>query len=74
MRRIILVVALSLIVAAMMVVSAMPAFAGPKSQNSCGASNLNIEVPPGQGENRGDEFDDCGFRNNKHGVPPGHTV
>ena len=31
----------------MVVVSAMPAFAGPKSQNSCGASNPNIGVPAG---------------------------
>jgi hypothetical protein len=58
----------------MVVVSAMPAFAGPKSQNSCGASNPNIEVPPGQG-NRGDEFEDCGVRNNPNfeegEFPPG---
>ena len=70
MRRILLVVALTLIVAAMMVVSAMPAFAGPKSANSCGASNPNIGVPA---NDKGDEFENCGFRNNPNypGIPPG---
>jgi hypothetical protein len=73
----VVVLTMALVMAAMMLAMAMPAFAQPGgSENSCGASNPNIAVPPGQGDNRvgpeGDEFLDCGFRNNPHHVPPGH--
>jgi hypothetical protein len=78
-RRMVLLLVTALVVVAMMsvaVMAATPAFAqGPGgSENSCGASNPNIGVPAGPPEeNKGDEFDDCGFRNNPHisGVPPG---
>ena len=73
MRRIITVVVVALVMAAMMLAVAMPAFAQPGgSENSCGASNPNIGVPAGPPPEKGDEFDDCGFRNNPHGGPPGH--
>ena len=73
MRRIITVVVVALVMAAMMLAMAMPAFAQGGSENSCGASNPNIGVPAGPPENKGDEFADCGFRNNPHigGIPPG---
>ena len=76
MRRIITVVVVALVMAAMMLAMAMPAFAQGGSENSCGASNPNIGVPAGpppvKGE-EGEEFEDCGFRNNPHisGIPPG---
>jgi hypothetical protein len=77
MRRIITVVVVALVMAAMMLAVAMPVFAQPGgSENSCGASNPNIGVPAGpppvKGE-EGEEFEDCGFRNNPHisGIPPG---
>ena len=72
MRRIITVVVVALVMAAMMLAMAMPAFAQGGSENSCGASNPNIGVPAGPPPEKGDEFDDCGFRNNPHHVPPGH--
>ena len=72
MRRIITVVVVALVMAAMMLAVAMPAFAQGGSENSCGASNPNIGVPAGPPPEKGDEFDDCGFRNNPHGGPPGH--
>jgi hypothetical protein len=72
MRRIITVVVLALVMGAMMVAMAMPAFAQGGSANSCGAANPNIGVPAGPPENKGAEFEDCGFRNNPHGGPPGH--
>jgi len=72
MRRIITVVVVALVMGAMMLAMAMPAFAQPGgSESSCGASNPNIDVPAHPG-NKGDEFEDCGFRNNPHGGPPGH--
>jgi hypothetical protein len=71
MRRIITVVVVGLVMAAMMLAMAMPAFAQGGSENSCGAANPNIDVPAHPG-NKGDEFEDCGFRNNPHHVPPGH--
>ena len=78
-RRMVLLLVTALVVVAMMsvaVMAATPAFAqGPGgSENSCGASNPNIGVPAGPPENKGDEFADCGFRNNPHigGIPPGH--
>jgi hypothetical protein len=72
MRRIMLLVTVALVMAAMMVAMAMPAFAQPGgSENSCGASNPNIGFPP-YPTNKGEEFADCGFRNNPHGGPPGH--
>jgi hypothetical protein len=61
--------------AVMMLAMAMPAFAQGGSENSCGASNPNIGVPAGPPENKGEEgeeFLDCGFRNNPHHVPPPH--
>ncbi len=77
MRRILLVVTVALVMAAMMLAMAMPAFAQGGSENSCGASNPDIgEFPPNRfnkGEETGSgEFEDCGFRNNPHGGPPGH--
>ena len=74
MRRIITVVVVALVMGAMMLAMAMPAFAQGGSENSCGASNPNIGVPAGPPEPaKGEEFEDCGFRNNPHisGVPPG---
>ena len=72
MRRIITVVVVALVMAAMMLAMAMPAFAQGGSENSCGAANPNIGVPAGPPPVKGDEFDDCGFRNNPNGTPPGH--
>jgi hypothetical protein len=74
-RRAFLVLAVALVMAAMVVAMAMPALAQPGgSENSCGASNPNIGVPAGPPPEKGDEFEDCGFRNNPHGGPPGHEV
>jgi hypothetical protein len=70
MRRIITVVVVALVMAAMMLAMAMPVFAQGGSENSCGAANPNIDVPAHPG-NKGDEFLDCGFRNNPNGTPPG---
>jgi hypothetical protein len=70
MRRIITVVVVALVMAAMMLAMAIPAFAQGGSENSCGAANPNIDVPAHPG-NKGDEFEDCGFRNNPNGTPPG---
>jgi hypothetical protein len=72
MRRIITVVVVALVMGAMMLAMAMPAFAQGGSENSCGAANPNIGVPAGPPPVKGDEFDDCGFRNNPNGTPPGH--
>ncbi len=73
MRRLLVVLTMALVMAAMMLAMAMPAFAQPGgSENSCGASNPNIGVPAGPPPEKGDEFEDCGFRNNPHGGPPGH--
>ena len=72
MRRIITVVVVALVMGAMMLAMAMPAFAQGGSENSCGAANPNIGVPAGPPPEKGDEFDDCGFRNNPNGTPPGH--
>jgi hypothetical protein len=75
MRRIITVGVVALVMAAMMLAMAMPAFAQGGSENSCGASNPNIGVPAGPPNVKGEEgaeFEDCGFRNNPHGGPPGH--
>ena len=74
MRRIITVVVVALVMGAMMLAMAMPAFAQGGSENSCGASNPNIGVPAGPPPEKGDEFEDCGFRNNPNGTPPGHQV
>ena len=65
---------LALLVAAVMMFTMSlsgAAFAQGGSENSCGAANPNIDVPAHHG-NKGDEFEDCGFRNNPHGGPPGH--
>ncbi len=76
MRRIMLVVTVALVMAAMMVAMAMPAFAQPGgSENSCGVSNPNIDAPAGPPwEAKYNEFyeEGCGLRNNPHGGPPGH--
>ena len=74
MRRILVLVTVALVMAAMMLVMAMPVFAQGGSENSCGASNPNIGVPAGPPENKGEEFFDCGLRNNPHGGPPGHEA
>jgi hypothetical protein len=75
-RRMVLLLVTALVVVAMMsvaVMAATPAFAQPGgSENSCGASNPNIGVPAGPPPVKGEEFEDCGFRNNPHGGPPGH--
>ena len=72
MRRIIMLVTVALVMAAMMVAMAMPAFAAPKggqsNDKSCGASNPDIAVPPGQ---TNEDLGECGFQNNPHGGPPG---
>ena len=67
---------LAMVMLVMMLATSPAAFAqGPGgSENSCGASNPEIGVPAGPPDAaKGDEFDDCGFRNNPHisGVPPG---
>jgi hypothetical protein len=72
MRRIITVVVVALVMAAMMLAMAMPAFAQGGSENSCGASNPNIGDFPPNRENKEEsgQFVDCGFRNNPNFVPP----
>jgi hypothetical protein len=71
-----LLVTVALVMAAMMLAMAMPAFAQGGSENSCGASNPNIGFPPSI-FNKGEEFftEGCGFRNNPNYVagefPPG---
>jgi hypothetical protein len=75
MRRLLVVLTVALVMAAMMLAMAMPAFAQPGgSENSCGASNPNIGHPPHPG-NKGEEFGSCGVENNpnyKEGeFPPG---
>jgi hypothetical protein len=66
---------LAMVMLVMMLATSPAAFAQPGgSENSCGASNPNIGVPAGPPEPaKGEEFEDCGFRNNPHisGVPPG---
>ncbi len=64
---------LAMVMLVMMLATSPAAFAQPGgSENSCGASNPNIGVPAGPPPVKGEEFEDCGFRNNPHGVPPGH--
>ena len=67
---------LAMVVLVMMLATSPAAFAQPGgSENSCGASNPNIGVPAGPPNVKGEEgaeFEDCGFRNNPHGGPPGH--
>jgi hypothetical protein len=70
------VLSMALVMAAMMLAMALPAFGQPGgSEHSCGASNPNIGVPAGPPETKAEEFFDelCGFRNNPHesGIPPG---
>ena len=72
-RRIVLLLATTLLAAAMMTATATSAFAGEKSEESCGASNPKIDEPSEKGH-KGKEFEDCGFRNNPNegkGFPPG---
>jgi hypothetical protein len=71
--RIVLLLAATLVAAVMMTATATLAFAGEKSEESCGASNPKIDEPSEKGK-KGKEFDDCGFRNNPNeekGFPPG---
>jgi len=75
MRRILMVLSVAALMAAMMVASAMPALAQPedtpeKSQNSCVAPNPNIGSPPSRFNKTEEEFADCGMRNNPQGGPP----
>ena len=63
-RRIVLLLAATLVAAAMVIATATSAFAGEKSEESCGASNPKIDVPAGPPSEKGKEFQDCGFRNN----------
>jgi hypothetical protein len=76
-RMVLLLVAALVVVAmtmAMMAATATSAFAGEKSEESCGASNPKIDAPagpPSEKGNKGKEFEDCGFRNNPHGGPVG---
>jgi hypothetical protein len=76
MKRILLVITVALVMAAMMLAMAMPAFAQPGgSENSCGASNPNIDAPADH-PNKGGEWYNCGFRNSPHksgGAPPGQA-
>ena len=71
-RRMILLLVTALVAAAMVVATSTVAFAQPGgSENSCGASNPNIGVPAGPPPEKGEEFFDCGLRNNPLGGPPG---
>jgi hypothetical protein len=82
-RRIVLLLVAALVVVAMtmamMAATATSAFAGEKSEESCGASNPKIDAPAGPPSNKGNkgkEFQDCGFRNNpieEKGFPPGQN-
>ena len=58
MRRIIMLGVVALVMAAMMLAMALPAFAGPKSENSCGNANPKCAAQSGQG------LGDCGVENN----------
>jgi hypothetical protein len=60
MRRIIMLVTVVLVMAAMMLAMAMPAFAGPKSQNSCGKANPQFPANSGSPP----DLDYCGVENN----------
>jgi hypothetical protein len=63
----------AMVVLVMMLATSPAAFAQPGgSENSCEASNPNIGVPAGPPPEKGDEFHDCGFRNNPHHFPPAH--
>ena len=66
-RRMVLLLAATLVAAEMVIATATSAFAGEKSEESCGASNPKIDAPAGPPINKGNkgkEFQDCGFRNN----------
>jgi hypothetical protein len=64
MRRILLLVTVALVMVAMMLAMAMPAFAAPKGdqtpENSCG--NANPEFPANSGSPP--SLGDCGVENN----------
>jgi hypothetical protein len=81
-RRMLLLVAATLVAAAMMTVAMMAAtatlaFAQETGEESCGTSNPKIDSPAGppwENKKKGNEFQDCGFRNNpneERGFPPG---
>jgi hypothetical protein len=78
-RRTVLLLVTTLVAVAMLATTATPAFAGEKSEESCGASNPKIDSPAGPPSNKGNkgkEFQDCGFRNNPNeekGFPPGQN-
>jgi hypothetical protein len=68
---------LAMVMLVMMLATSPAAFAQPRgSENSCGVSNPEIGAfPPTAANTNKDasgEFDDCGFRNNPNGTPPGH--
>ncbi len=60
MRRILMVLAVAALMAAMLVVIAAPAFAQPTKENSCGKVSEIAEHPVGQTA----EYNDCGGANN----------
>jgi hypothetical protein len=70
-------VAATMMTVAMMAATATSAFAQETSEESCGASNLKIDSPAGppwENKKKGNEFEDCGFRNNPNeekGFPSG---
>jgi Spy/CpxP family protein refolding chaperone len=78
-----LLLAATLLAAAMMTVAMMAAtatsaaFAQETGEESCGTSNPKIDSPAGppwENKKKGNEFKDCGFRNNPNeekGFPSG---
>ncbi len=60
MRRMLLIVTVALVMAALVLAAAMPVFAGPKSANSCGASNPLFPAQTGEG------LGSCGVSNNQN--------
>jgi hypothetical protein len=81
-RRMLLLLAATLLAAAMMTVAMMAAtatlaFAQETGEESCGTSNPKIDSPAGppwENKKKGNEFKDCGFRNNPNeekGFPSG---
>ena len=64
MRRILLVVTIMAVMAAMMIASAMPALAGPNKASSCGRAVSEVRTDF-------DEFNDCGILINPNYVPGG---
>ena len=72
MRRILLLLTVALVMVAMMVASAMPAFAAEENkENSCGRAVSEVRTDF-------DKFNDCGIKNNqnykKNKFPPGEGL